>query len=140
MTANIQVKHGSLTVNMPTSLFIKGTNVLKEDSDQYFNMLMQRYPWLTVNSIAVMKRSAQQEMQRVIDEGMRGPKKARELSNSGKDMEAITHLESYLIDFPEDPDAWYVLGEILCKIGRNDDGYKAMNHGRRMFNAGKKDR
>jgi len=129
----IQVKHGSLTVNMPVSLFIRGKATLKKDSDRYFSMLMQRYPWLSANSITVMKRSAEQEMQRIIDEEKRGPRMARELFAAGKEMEAIKHLESYLIEFPEDPDAWYALGEILSKMGRTEEGYKAINHGRRMF-------
>jgi len=134
MPANtIQVKHGSLTVNMPVSLFVKGKAALKKDSDKYFAMLMQRYPWLSANSVTVMKRRAEEEMQRIIDEEKRGPRMARELFAAGKDMDAVKHLESYLIEFPEDPDAWYALGEILSKMGRTEEGYKAMNHGRRMF-------
>ena len=129
----IEVKHGSLTVNVPISMFVKGKAILKDDSDGYFMMLMQRYPWLSKNSITVLKRRAQEEMQRIIDEEKRGPRMARELFDSGKEMEAIKHMESYLIEFPEDPDAWYVLGEILSKIGRSEEGYKAINHGRRMF-------
>jgi predicted Zn-dependent protease len=129
----IQVKHGSLTVNMPVALFIKGKATLKKDSDRYFAMLMQRYPWLSANSIAVFKKRAEEEMQRIIDEMKRGAVMARELFSSGKEMDAIKHLESYLIEFPEDPDAWYALGEILSKMGRTEEGYKAMNHGRRMF-------
>ncbi|MDR0334330.1 MAG: tetratricopeptide repeat protein, partial [Methanomassiliicoccaceae archaeon] len=80
-----------------------------------------------------LKRRTREEMQRVIEEGLRGPRKARMLSGDGKDMEAVRHLESYLIDFPDDPDAWYALGEILCKMGRTEEGYRMMNHGRRLF-------
>jgi tetratricopeptide (TPR) repeat protein len=129
----LQVKHGSLELNVPLSVFVKGTCDLSKDSDVYFGMLQQRYPWLNDNSIAVLKRRVQEEMRTVIEQQLRGPKKARMLSAEGKDMQAIQHLESYLIDFPDDGDAWYVLGEILCKIGRNEDGYKAINHGRRLL-------
>jgi tetratricopeptide (TPR) repeat protein len=129
----IEVKHGSLTLNVPLSIFVKGTSDLNDKSDEYFSMLRRRYPWLTENSIAVLRRTTSGEMERVIEDGLRGPRKARMLSDDGKDIDAIKHLESYLIDFPEDGDAWYALGEILCKIGRNEEGYKAMNHGRRMF-------
>ena len=133
MSKTLRVKHGSLEVNIPYSIFRARTSDLNEKADEYFSMLQKRYPWLTDNSIAVFKRRAQDEMQRVIEEGLRGPKKARMLSKDGKDMEAIRHLESYLIDFPDDGDAWYALGEILCKIGRVDEGYRMINHGRRLF-------
>jgi hypothetical protein len=129
----LRVKHGSLELNVPYSVFVKGTSELDINSEEYFAMLRQRYPWLTANSITVLKRRTKEEMQRIIEEELRGPKKARLLSSENKDMQAIQHLESYLIDFPNDADAWYVLGEILCKIGRTDDGYKAINHGRRLF-------
>ena len=129
----LRVKHGSLELNVPYTVFVKGTSELNIGSDNYFKMLKQRYPWLTDNSVAVLKRRTSDEMQRVIEEELRGPKKARMLSMEGKDMQAIHHIESYLIDFPDDADAWYALGEILCKMGRTEEGYKAMNHGRRLF-------
>jgi tetratricopeptide (TPR) repeat protein len=129
----LRVKHGSLELNIPYSVFVKGTSGLNDSSDEYFSMLRQRYPWLSNNSIVVLKRRTEEEMQRTIEEGLRGAVKARMLSKEGKDMEAIHHLESYLVDFPEDSDAWYALGEILCKIGRDDDGYRAISHGRRFF-------
>ena len=129
----LHVKHGSLELNVPYSVFVKGTSELTDGSDEYFTMLQQRYPWLTDNSIAVLKRRTKDEMQRIIDEGSRGPRKARMLSAEGKDMDAIRHIESYLIEFPDDADAWYALGEILCRIGRTEDGYRMINHGRRLF-------
>jgi hypothetical protein len=129
----LQVKHGSLELNIPYSVFVKGTSDLNDSSDSYFSILQQRYPWLTDNSVAVLKKRTRDEMQRVIEEGLRGPRKARMLSEGGKDMQAIHHLESYLIEHPDDSDAWYALGEILCRIGRTEDGYKAINHGRRLF-------
>ena len=129
----LRVKHGSLELNVPYSVFVKGTSELSKESGEYFSMLKRRYPWLTDNSVTVLKRSTGEEMQRIIEEGLRGPKKARMLSEEGKDMQAVRHLEAYLIDFPDDADAWYALGEILCKMGRADEGYKAINHGRRLF-------
>jgi len=129
----LRVKHGSLELNVPYSVFVKGTSELSKESGEYFSMLKRRYPWLTDNSVTVLKRRTGEEMQRIIEEGLRGPKKARMLSEEGKDMQAVRHLEAYLIDFPDDADAWYALGEILCKMGRADEGYKAINHGRRLF-------
>jgi tetratricopeptide (TPR) repeat protein len=129
----LRVRHGSLELNIPYSVFVKGTSDLNDTADGYFSMLQQRYPWLNDNSIAVLRRRTGDEMRRIIEDGLRGPRKARILSKEGKDMQAIHHLEAYLIENPDDSDAWYVLGEILCKIGRTEEGYRMINHGRRLF-------
>ena len=129
----LSVRYGSLDLNIPYSIFVTGKAEFNKTADGYFSMLQERYPWLSDNSVTVLKRKVIEEMHRVIEEDLRGPEKARMLSAEGKETEAIRHLESYLVDFPDDGDAWYALGEILCKIGRNEEGYKAMNHGRRFF-------
>ena len=128
----IHVRHGSMELNVPVSVFFKGTSDFNGTASEYFSMLRRRYPWLTPDSIAVLRRSAQKEMQRIIDEKIRGPAKAKMLSAEGKDMQAVQHLESYLVERPDDADAWYVLGDILCRMGRDEEGYKAINHGRRL--------
>jgi len=127
------VRYGSLQLNIPYSVFVHGTSELNETSNEYFSMLQRRYPWLTDNSVTVLRRKVGERMQEVIEEETRGAVKARVLSASGRDTEAIRHLESYLIEEPEDGDAWYALGEILCKIGRNEEGYRMINHGRRFL-------
>ena len=129
----LKIEHGSLTLNIPYSVFVKGTSEFNDSSDGYFAMLRQRYPWLSENSITVLRRRTCEEMRRIIEDGMKGARKARMLSDEGKHLEAVKHLESYLVDHSEDGDAWYALGEILCRIGRDDEGYKAMSHGRRFF-------
>ncbi|MCL2712907.1 MAG: tetratricopeptide repeat protein [Methanomassiliicoccaceae archaeon] len=129
----ITVEHGSLVIEMPCSIFVSGTSELNDSSEEYFSMLMKRYPWLNKNSITVIKRTAKRIMNDIIEQSLRGSKKAMILFNEGENMKAIQHLESFLVDFPEDADAWYTLGEILCRIGREDEGYRAINHGRRFF-------
>ncbi|MDR0334343.1 MAG: tetratricopeptide repeat protein, partial [Methanomassiliicoccaceae archaeon] len=62
----LHVKHGSLELNVPYSVFVKGTSELDRSSEEYFLMLQQRYPWLTDNSMAVLQRRTREEMQRVI--------------------------------------------------------------------------
>ena len=131
--STLRVKHGSLELNVPYSIFVKGRSEFNDTSDEYFSMLQKRYPWLNSNSVAVLRRRTLDEMQRVIDDSLRGHRKARMLFDEGKEMQAIHHLESYLIEFPNDADAWYALGEILCRMGRTDEGYKAMNHARRLL-------
>jgi tetratricopeptide (TPR) repeat protein len=129
----LRVKHGSLELNIPRSVFTEGTSSLNADSNEYFSMLQRRYPWLTDNSVAVLKRRTEDEMQRIIDDGLRGSMKARMLSDDGEHIQAVRHIEAYLIEHPDDGDAWYTLGEILCRMGRADEGYRAINHGRRLF-------
>ncbi|MCL1984035.1 MAG: tetratricopeptide repeat protein [Methanomassiliicoccaceae archaeon] len=126
------LKHGSLTLNIPRSIFVDGTAEFGGSAEGYFSMLTERYPWLSVNSIAVLKKNAKEEMRKIVEEEIRGPRKARMLSGIGEHTEAIEHLHRYLTEFPEDADAWYALGEILCGIGRNDEGYRAINRGRRI--------
>ena len=46
--------------------------------------------------------------------------------------EAIAHLQLHLESNPRDADSWYKLGELLCKAGRADEGYKAFNKGREL--------
>ena len=129
----VSVKYGSLELNVPYSVFVSGKSEFNDTSDEYFSMLQRRYPWLTDNSVTVLKRKIRERMSDLIEEGLRGPKKARMLSDAGKNTEAVRHLESYLTDNPEDGDAWYALGEILFRMGRDEDGFRAMNHGRRFF-------
>ena len=127
------LKHGSLTLNVPCSIFVKGSAEFGDTAEGYFSMLRERYPWLSINSIAVLKRNAKEEMRNIIEKKIRGPVKARKLSDAGEHEEAIEHLRSYLEEFPENGDAWYALGEILCRAGRKEEGYKAINRGRGIF-------
>ena len=133
------VKHGSLVLNIPYHIFIPGTAEFSGTADEYFAMIQRRYPWLSDNSVAVLKKRTAEEMSKETEKSLRGPKKARMLSAEGRYEDALAHIESFLNEFPDYVDAWYALGEILCKTGRSDEGYKAMNRGRGLF-SGKKDR
>ncbi|MDC7951223.1 tetratricopeptide repeat protein [Methanomassiliicoccaceae archaeon COG_1] len=46
---------------------------------------------------------------------------------------AIAHLRTHLEEDPEDADAWYALGELLCESGKAEEGYAAFAEGRRHF-------
>lgn len=94
-------------------------------------MIQRRYPWISDNSVTVLRKRAEREMQRAIEESLYGSRRSKMLSDAGKDAEAIHYLESYLEENQEDADAWYALGELLCGSGKTDEGYKAMNRGRR---------
>jgi len=94
---------------------------------------MERYPWLTENSVDVLLKKAKQEMARTIDDESHGRLIARELESNGRIDDALRHLRKYLEIYPDDPDSWYMLGDILCKSGKTDEGYKAFARGRDLF-------
>ena len=58
---------------------------------------------------------------------------SRRLEKKGDLEGAIRHLREHLEEDPEDPDAWYALGELLCKAGRTKEGYDAFAEGRKYF-------
>ncbi|MCL2786468.1 MAG: hypothetical protein FWD81_04530, partial [Methanomassiliicoccaceae archaeon] len=97
---SLKVRYGSLELNIPYSIFVKGTAEMNDTADGYFAMLQRRYPWLSDNSITVLRRKVIDEMRLTTEASIRGPKKARMLAANGKEMEAVRHLESYLVDFP----------------------------------------
>lgn len=108
------------------------------EAEPFKRMIQSRYPWLSDNSMDVLMEKARKEMQRVRDEETNGREYGRDLASKGRLNEAITHLERRLELEPDDPDSWYALGELLCKAGRAEEGYKAFNHGRSLFASAKR--
>ena len=50
--------------------------------------------------------------------------------------EHLSSLNTQILNLeqnPEDVDNWYALGELLCKAGRTEEGYKALNRGRSLI-------
>jgi tetratricopeptide (TPR) repeat protein len=128
------VTHGNLTVNVPRNIFKGDGAVIDKDKVAPFrNMLKQRYPWLTENSLDVLMEKARKTMIDIMDEETNGRSLSRELESHGKTEDAIKNLKKHLESNPEDADTWYALGEILCRSGRVDEGYKAFARGRELF-------
>ena len=121
---HITVAHGSLTVDVPRSIF-RGPEceIDPERAAPFRRMVQDRYPWLN---------KARKEMIRVRDEETNGRSHSANLASKGKLDEAIAHLQLHLESNPRDADSWYKLGELLCKAGRADEGYKALNTGRKL--------
>ena len=130
----ITVIHGSMTIKVPRSIFVgRDANVDEEKAADFRNMLQRRYPWLTVNALDVIMRNARKEMLRVLDEETGGRNTSSRLASQGRYDKAISHLEEHLEEHPDDSDGWYALGELLCKAGRTEEGYKAINKGRSLI-------
>ncbi len=131
---HIEVHHGSLTVYVPRDIFKKGTGeVVTERAAPFREMIMNRYPWLTENSMDVLMNRASKEMSQILDEETTGRSAGRDLAKDGRINEAIEHLTRTLELDPKDADSWYLLGELLCSIGRTEEGYKAFSKGREKF-------
>ncbi len=127
----IEVTHGRLTVDVPRRLF-KGTSceIDREAAEPFMRMLTGRYPWLTDSSVEVLMNKARMEMVRVLDKETKGRSHSKDLADSGRLDEAIAHMRLHLEMDPDDADSWYALGNLLCKAGDAEEGYKALNRGR----------
>jgi len=131
---HIVVTHGNLSVNVPKDLFFGlDAEPVMENVIPFRKMIAERYPWLTENSIDVLMRRAREEMLRTIDEETGGRMVSKKLASEGKLDNAIKHITRHLEENPNDADSWYVLGELLCKAGRAEEGYRAMNRGRSLI-------
>ncbi|HKM13609.1 MAG TPA: tetratricopeptide repeat protein [Candidatus Methanomethylophilaceae archaeon] len=131
---HIEVNHGNLTVYVPRNIFKKGTGeIVSERAVPFREMIMNRYPWLTENSMDVLMNRASKEMSQILDEETTGRSASHGLVKDGRVNEAIEHLTRTLERDPKDADSWYLLGELLCSIGRTEEGYKAFSKGREKF-------
>lgn len=126
--------HGKLTVSVPRNIFKGyGAEIDEERAAPFKEMLKQRYPWLSDNSLDVLMETARKKMIEILDEDTNGRSLSKELESQGKTEEAIKHLKKRLEINSEDADTWYALGELLCKTGRTEEGYKAFARGRELF-------
>jgi len=128
------VAHGNLTVNVPRDLFKgDGAVIVEKKAVPFKKMLQSRYPWLTDNSLDVLMANARNIMLSILDEESNGRSFSRLLASEGRIDEAVEHLKEHLTANPNDADTWYALGELLCRSGRADEGYKAFAKGRELF-------
>lgn len=126
--------HGKLTVSVPKDMF-KGNNAEIDLSKAlpFRDMLKCRYPWLTDNSLDVLMEKARKDMISIRDQETHGRSMSKVLESQGKIDKAIEHLKKHIEIEPNDADSWYALGELLCKAGRTEEGYKAFSRGRDLF-------
>lgn len=123
----IKVRHGTMELNIPTSLFERGTARTKEaEADKLRKKLRAQYPWLTDSSVDVILKSAEAEMTRIIDSQKPAAQLGREMLQAGKYQQALDWLDAHLFVEPEDVDAWYVKAEALFKLDRKEEGFIVM--------------
>jgi len=119
----IEVSHGHLLVNVPLSAY-EGTtyHIRPEEAEKLKRMLASRYPWLSPNALKVFIEEAEQAMFDRIQSQLGYMEKARHAMASGNYQRSKTMAERHLERLPDDPDALYVLGESLCRLGESEQG------------------
>ena len=129
----IEVSHGHLRVNVPLSAY-EGTtyHIRPEEAEKLKGMLASRYPWLTKNALKVFIEEAEQAMRDRIQSQLGYMEKARHALHSGNYQRAKRMAERHIEVLPDDADAWYVLGESLCKLGEAEEGFAALTKARSL--------
>ncbi len=127
----IEVNHGKLRVSVPRCVFRKDGTTDPVEERSFRDLMASRYPWLNERSLDVMMEAAIKEMAATLALERRGAPIGRELSDKDP-QKAISYLERHLEHEPQDAEAWYALGEVLCKVGLTDDGYRALKRGREL--------
>ncbi len=127
----IEVNHGKLRVSVPRSMFRKDGSVDPVEERSFRELMASRYPWLNERSLDVLMAAAVKEYASTVAYERRGAPIAREIAvtDPGK---AISYLKRHLEHEPQDAEAWYALGEVLCRTGRTEDGYQALKRGREL--------
>jgi len=129
----IEVSHGHLRVNVPLSAF-EGTtyHIRPEEAEKLKRMLASRYPWLTANALKVFIEEAEQAMYDRIQSHLGYMEKARHALHFGNYQRAKRMAERHTEAMPDDADAWYVLGESICKLGETEEGFVALTKARSL--------
>lgn len=123
----IEVSHGHLKVNVPLTAYEGTTYHIKpEEAEKLKQMLASRYPWLSPNALKVFIEEAEQAMHDRIQSQLGHMEKARHALQSGNYQRAKRMAERQIEELPEDADAWYVLGESMCKLGETEEGFTAL--------------
>ena len=125
----IKMYHGNLEIMVPRKIFKNGTS---EEMEKFLSIIKSRYPWLSVYALDEIKKGAVEAMKDHIERSKTTPQRARDYMNSGKNQEALRILEEYLVDNEDDADAWYVTAEVLFKLKRQEEGFKAMNYAKSL--------
>jgi hypothetical protein len=129
----IKMYHGHLEINVPRRIFRDGTaETDPEEVERFRRTLASRYPWLSRHALDDVVKGAQEAMADHIERSRTAPERARVLLSRDRPSAALKIIEEHLIDNPEDAEAWYVAAEALCKMGRPEEGFRAMGRARSL--------
>jgi tetratricopeptide (TPR) repeat protein len=129
----IKMFHGNLEINVPRRMFKDGTaETLPSEEENFRKTISSRYPWLSRFALDEVVKEAQAAMSDHIERSKSVPQRARENIAHGRTRVALRILEEHLIDEPEDAESWYVTAEVLSKLGRMEDAFRAMSRAREL--------
>ena len=129
----IKMFHGRLVINVPRSMFRGGTAELVPDEVERFRRTLgSRYPWLSRYALDEIVKGAQDAMADYIERTKDPVQRAREHVAKGRTKVAMRLLEDHLVNEPDDADAWYLAAELLMKLGKGEDGFRAMSRAREL--------
>lgn len=127
----IKMFHGHLELNVPRRMFKDGTaEMIPSEVERFRTTVQSRYPWLSRYALDDVVKEAQEAMADHIERSKTVPQRAREQMAHGRTRVALRILEEHLVDEPEDAEAWYVAAELLFKLDRGEDAFRAMNRAR----------
>lgn len=129
----IKMYHGGLEINVPRRVFKSGTaEPIPEEMRMFRVMVSKWYPWLSRYALDEVEKEAIEAMADHIERSKDTAQRAREIMSRGQYKDALSLLEEHLICEPDDADAWYVTAEILLKMGRAEEGFRAMGRAREL--------
>lgn len=128
---HLVIEHGKLTLRLPRRIFRGGTAVYDEEQrGRYREVLSTRYPWLSRHALDVIFERAREEREGEILHLRGEVGRAKTLLNAGDLPMALEVLDRHLEKEPDDVDALYLRGEVLCRLGDNREGYRSIANAR----------
>jgi Flp pilus assembly protein TadD len=129
----IKMYHGQLEVKVPRRMFKDGTSeIVPEEVERFKQTLQARYPWLSRYALDEVIREAREAMTDHIERSKMAHERAREQLAKGRVRVALKMIEDHLVVEPEDAEAWYVAAEVLFKLDRGEDAFRAMSRAREL--------
>jgi len=129
----IKMYHGRLELKVPRKMFKDGTSeTVPEEVERFKQTLQARYPWLSRYALDEVIKEAREAMTDHIDRSKKAHERARELLARGRVKAALKVIEDHLIVEPEDAETWYVAAEVLFKLERGEDAFRAMSRAREL--------
>ncbi|NLI74109.1 MAG: hypothetical protein GX369_04980 [Euryarchaeota archaeon] len=129
----IKMYHGRLEINVPKKIFRgRTTELVPEEVVKFRQLLNSRYPWLSRHALDEVIRGAQEAMSDHLERTKDPVQRVREHVEKGRTRVAMKLLEDHLVKNPDDEDAWFLAAELLLKMGKSEDGFRAMAKAREL--------
>lgn len=130
----IFIDHGKLEIRVPRKVFKgRSTRFDAEEKERFEEVLSTRYPWLSEYVVEEILEKAKEKLVERIDSMKTTVGKARQLMEKGQHQTALNMIENRLDSRADNPGLWYVRGEILCRTGDMEEGYRSFHRARTLL-------